>query len=110
LSPRDQGREPLMIAIEQRLNELLLFRRGRQRESRLKPKRSLSWVEAAGILGGMMGERLYLAHRSRKISLKTVLNQMRVDPTRPAFCAFYDETVRKLGPGTGALRSRKERL
>lgn len=108
--PRDQGREALVIAIEQRLAELLLFTKGRTRSPRLKPRHSASWLEAARILGGMMGERLYLAYRSRKISKRVLLSLLRTDPGGVGFAETYETIVRRLGPGTGALRTRKERL
>ncbi len=110
-SPRDQGREALMIAIEQRLSELLLFTSGRRRAPRLRPRRSASWLDAARILGGMMGERLYLAYRSRKISKGALLSLLRLDPSAVRqFNGEYESIVRRLGPGTGAPRTRKERL
>ncbi len=58
----------------------------------------------------MMGERLYLAYRSRKMTLKVLLSLLRRDPTAPGFDGFYDDVVRRLGPGTGSVRSKKERL
>ncbi len=110
LSPRDQGREALLLALEQRLGEIIWMSRGRQRAVRIRPRRKNSRLEAARILGGMMGERLYLAHRSRKITLKVLLSLLRRDPTAPGFEEFYDDVVRRLGPGTGSVRSKKERL
>lgn len=110
LVPQDKGREALLIALEQRLGELLLFHRGRRRRPRLRPRRLTSRLEAARILGGMMGERLYLTYRSRKMSRDTLLDLLRVDPAKPGFDVVYESIVRRLGPGTGAPRTRKERL
>lgn len=109
-SPQDQGRDALIIALEQRFSELLLLRHGRERAARFRPRRSASWLEAARILGGMMGERLYLAYRSRKISKRTLLSLLRKDPSDANFAQTYEAIVRRLGPGTGASRTRRERL
>ncbi len=110
LSSRDQGRESLALALEQRFSELLFFHSGRRRKRSLKPGRSPSQLEAAKILGGMMGERLYLQLRSRKLKLPEVVQWMRKNPMDEDFAQFYEQIVIRLGPQTGAARTRKERL
>ncbi len=49
LSPRDQGREALLLALEQRLGEIIWMSRGRQRAVRSRPRRKNSRLEAARI-------------------------------------------------------------
>jgi hypothetical protein len=110
LSSQDQGREALSLALEQRFNELLFFHSGRRRVRKLKRGHTTSQLEAAKILGGMMGERLYLAVREGKLKLPEVVEMMRKNPEDADFAQFYEQVVMRLGPRTGATRTRKERL
>jgi hypothetical protein len=63
----------------------------------------------------MMGERLYLAHRSRKLSLKDIHLLMKLDVTDREFGRRYEEILRKLegrnfGKDVPSIKTRKERL
>lgn len=116
--PGDQGREALKLALDRSLSEALMLRQGRRRASKFKPRRKSSYFEASRILGGMMGERLYLAYRARKISNKDIAGFMRfqVDEsslrsTGRKFEHHYFEILKRLGDESVALSlSRRERL
>ena len=69
----------LKLVLDQRMSELIFLQEGRRRPLKFKPRRRSSYLEAARILGGMLGERLYLAMRSRKLSLSELLSLLRLD-------------------------------
>jgi hypothetical protein len=121
VGPTDQGAEALKLALDQRMSELIFLHQRRRRPSQVKARRRSSYFEAARILGGMMGERLYLAHRSRKIPMRTLLQWMRRDASARDFETDYEEIVQaiatRLGPEhdegrekSSAIKTRKERL
>lgn len=119
VGPEEQGREAMKLALEQRLREMILLRQGRRRKLQIRPRRRASYAEAARILGSMMGERLYLAHRSRRIKNKELIQLLKMDVCGRDFARRYEGVLRKLDatPGRKSLldehegiKSKKERL
>lgn len=117
--PEEQGREAMKLALEQRLREMILLRQGRRRKLQIRPRRRASYVEAARILGSMMGERLYLAHRSRRIKNKELIQLLKLDVCGRDFARRYEGILRKLDPSPGrrslldeqaGIKTKKERL
>ena len=117
-SPSDHGREAMRLALDQAMSELVLLKGGRRRPPRAKARRKASYFEAARILGGMLGEKLYLAHRSRRLSKREILQLLEKDVAAPGFRRDYEEILRALSRGLGSraeqlageAKSRRERL
>jgi hypothetical protein len=97
----DEGREALRLALDQRMSELVYFHQGRKRKSLVKPKKSISYLEAALILGRMMGERLYAAYHARKISRGEIVRLFKIDVLSRDFRREYDEIVNNLARAVG---------
>lgn len=74
-SPLDRGKEALQLALNQKMLELLHLSGGRKGRELPKPRKKKAYQEAARILGGMLGEKLYHAYR-RKLLSKTTLNSL----------------------------------
>jgi hypothetical protein len=114
-TPEVGAREAMKIALDWRMSELVFLHQSRRRGIHVRPRRKSSWHEAARILGGMMGERLYLAHRSRKLDLKDIHKLMKLDVTDRDFARHYEDIVRMIegrAPqgGVASIKTRKERL
>lgn len=119
IQPTDEGRDALRIALDQRMSELVYFHQGRKRKSLVKPVKSASYLEAALILGRMMGERLYVAFLAQKISKREIVRLFKTDVLARDFGREYDVIVYRLArvvgteiaPG-GVLpsRTRRERI
>lgn len=119
IQPTDEGRDALRLALDQRMSELVYFHQGRKRKSLVKPAKSASYLEAALILGRMMGERLYVAFLAKKISKREIVRLFKTDVLARDFSREYDEVVYRLArvvgteiaPG-GVLpsRTRRERI
>lgn len=90
---RRENPEALRLALDVRLSEIVRLQTGRVRALQNRPRRKSSYVEASRILGGMLGERLYVAYRSRKLKRETLISWLRHDPGRRAFHELYDEIV-----------------
>ena len=96
LQGRGQSVEALKLALDFRLSEMARLQSGRTRKLQFQPRQKASSVEASRILGGMLGERLYLAYRSRKLKTQELVNWLKVDPSAKIFPKVYDEIVRTL--------------
>jgi hypothetical protein len=105
----NQDNEPMRLSLDKSLSELVYLSGGRRRALRFRPRRRSSYFEASRILGGMMGERLYLAYRSRKLELDDILELVQQDVTSRGFTKLYLEILRRLSTLT-IVKSRKERL
>lgn len=94
--PRDLGRGALLLALDQRLSEVLLARTGRLRRARYRPKRSTAYLDAARIVGSMMGERLFQKVRSGTISFKVLMSYLRMGVDDPGFSKFFWKLIREI--------------
>jgi hypothetical protein len=119
IQPTDEGRDALRLALDQRMAELVYFHQGRRRKRLIKPLRSASYLEAALILGRMMGERLYGAYRARKILRREIAALFKTDVLGRDFGRQYDEITLKLARAVGTeiapsglmpVKGRRERL
>jgi hypothetical protein len=116
-NPSDQGREAMKLALDQSMSELIVLQQGRRRKLHFKPRRRSSYLEAARILGGMLGERLYLVYRSRRIDRRRIMKLLRCDVLSSGFQEEYENILRVVSgaiakdPGTELkVKSRRERL
>lgn len=85
-------KEVLRLAIAQRQLEL----HPRQKQIRMKPRWKESYLEAARIVGAMLGENLYQAVAEKKLRLKTVGEWLKVNPLHSEFQVSYYRWVREL--------------
>jgi len=87
-----RGREALRLALAQRLAEL----QSRRQRVRFKPQSKGSYLEAARIVGHMMGDRLYHAVAAKKLPTDTLVAWMQVDPLGEGFAETYLHWVRQV--------------
>lgn len=119
IQPTDEGRDALRLALDQRMAELVYFHQGRRRKISVKPAKNASYLEAALILGRMMGERLYGAYRARKILRRDVALLYKTDVLGRDFSRVYDAITLRLAKAVGTeiapsgllpVKARRERL
>ncbi len=97
MSDQSQNVEALKLALDIRLSEILRLQgRRKTRTLKTRPRQKSSYLEASRILGGMLGERLYLAYRSRKLKRELLLKWLRKNPASKAFAVFYDVIIREV--------------
>ena len=97
---RERNVEALRLALDLRLSEIVRATTGRERKPSFHPRRKSSYVEASRILGGMLGERLYLSYRSRKLKREQLVSWMKKDPAAKDFGQFYDVIVQQIAAAT----------
>ncbi len=119
IQPTDEGRDALRLALDQRMAELVYFHQGRRRKRSVKPAKNASYLEAALILGRMMGERLYGAYRARKILRRDIALLYKTDVLGRDFGRTYDAITLQLAKAVGTeiapsglmpVKARRERL
>lgn len=94
--PKDQGRAALLLALDHRLSEVVWVQTGRLRRPRFKPRQTDAYLEAARIIGSMLGERLFQKVRSRTISLPRLMSCLRIKVEDKDFAKFYWQLIREL--------------
>jgi len=94
--PREQGRGALLLALDHRLSEVLLAKTGRLRRAQYKPKNNMAYLDAARIVGSMMGERLFQKVRSRTISLKLLQSYLKMSVDDAGFQKFFWKLIREI--------------
>ncbi|MGE0526092.1 MAG: ChaN family lipoprotein [Bdellovibrionales bacterium] len=94
--PRDCGRKSLLLALDHRLSEVVWVQTGRLRRLRYKPREMEPYLEAARIVGGMLGERLFQKLRSGTIALPQLMSYLRINVESREFPDFYWNLIREL--------------
>ncbi len=103
--PLDGGRKALLLALDHRLSEVLWSQTGRIRKLKYRPREVGAYLDAARILGEMLGERLFQKVKSRTISLRELMAYLKVsvDSTSASdmnknlgFAKFYWKLVREI--------------
>lgn len=89
--PRDLGQEALQLALHQKMKELLRLTGERARWTPYRPRKSASYREAARLLGGLLGEKLYTGLRKRMLSLPTLISLLKKPVDGPELGHFYFE-------------------
>jgi hypothetical protein len=96
MHPNDRGREPLLLALDQRLSEIIYVHSGRVRKKRFHPRLKASYFQAARILGQMMGEKMFVAYRSGRLPLTGVKDYFSYPVENNGFADFYSLVVKRL--------------
>lgn len=92
-SAHDSGEEALKVALHQKMKELL-FLTGQGRQLNVsRPRRISAAREAARLLGGLLGEKLFNGYRKKLISTAAVTRLFRIPVDDPGFPAFYFELL-----------------
>lgn len=108
--PDDQGKEALQLALQQKMRELLLISGVQRGMPLLKPRRSSSYQEAARLLGGMLGEKLFLAYRKKVFSKKTIVSLLSRSIEISDFSIFYGEALELIEGLPEPFLSKTEKL
>jgi hypothetical protein len=92
----DDGRKALLKALDHRLSEVVWVQTGRLRRPRYSPRDLSAYLEAARIVGSMLGERLFQKVRSRTISFAQLMSYLKVNTEGKDFAEFYWELIREI--------------
>lgn len=92
-SPTDLGEEALKLALHQRMSEVLFLTGQNAKLNPARPRRTSSYREAARLLGGLLGEKLYTGFRKKVIGAPALLRLFSRPVDDPGFAAFYFELL-----------------
>lgn len=70
-------KQAFQLALDQRLSELSWIRNKRKRRWTKRPRSWQIYIEAARVLGSMLGERLFLAYRKNRLAPKLVIKWLK---------------------------------
>lgn len=96
LSPKDRGREAMALALEQRMSDVVWVREGRRRKRFKRSRNSIVIIEAARILGSILGEALFTKVRAGEIKPKELIDWMQFPLEDSDFIEFYLRLLKRL--------------
>jgi uncharacterized iron-regulated protein len=91
--PKDQGREALLLALDQRLCEILSFQGHVSFSRKFNPKRNDVYFETGRILGHMLGDKIFMAYRVGRMKRKDLLHILKFDISSAEFPDEYARVV-----------------
>ncbi len=108
--PVELGKEALQLALAQKMHEMMTITRSASSRSLAKTYKKWSYVLAAHLLGGMMGERLYNGYRNKMLSSQSLVSLLSKSLENKNFKMAYFEIVEVVESLPAAFRSKKEKL
>ncbi len=109
-SIQENEKETLKLALAQKMHELLILTQRKSERFNFVPKRKTSYLRAAQILGGIMGERLFVGYRTKTLSLKTLVSLLRKDWSHESFDQIYYEIAEIVESLPPSFKSKSDRL
>lgn len=88
-------REPLLLALDQRMVDMLKIVSNTERPLKVSPENPVTYVEAARLLGSILGERIYRSYKGSRLTLSELQEILSFDITGEGFEEFYLEQVRR---------------
>ncbi|MEK2645598.1 ChaN family lipoprotein [Bdellovibrio sp. BCCA] len=108
--PSDLGKEALQLALAQKMHELMVITGVPQHRLQASPRKKWSYVLAANLLGGMLGERLYGGYRKKMISPATIINFLKKPVDGSGFNVAYYDLLEVIESLPAPFHSKREKL
>lgn len=93
---KDKAREPLLLALDQKMSEILLTYTEKNRQQLYKPRNKSSYLHAAKFLGEMLGERYFALYQKKALGVSEIHLLLSQDLADKSFDAFYFEHLKLL--------------
>ncbi|MCB0361673.1 MAG: ChaN family lipoprotein, partial [Bdellovibrionales bacterium] len=94
--PCGRGRATLLVVLDQRMSEIIQIHSERKRPRRYRPPAHFHYIEAARILGSMMGERFFTGYKRGRFSKAQVLKLISQDVFASDFGSSYFQLVKQM--------------
>ncbi len=104
------GKEALQLAISQKMHELMMITGVAQSRPQNKPLKKGSYLIAAQLLGGMLGERLFGGYRKKLVSSVTLLSFLKKPVDQEGFNIVYYDMLEVIESLPTPFHSKKEKL
>jgi len=109
-SPQDSGKEALRLALAQKMHELSVLNHRQSHRFSFVPRKKSSYLTAATLLGGMMGERIYVGYRQKILGLRTLQSFLKKDWTGKSFAHSYAEILEVIESLPVSFKSKADKL
>ena len=103
-------REPLQVALSHKIYELAAASGRRMSGKKLKVRRKRSYIIAAELLGGLMGEKIFEAYRRNKLSAAKIRELLATPMTSGSFLPEYFKFVQFLEGIPISFQSKEEKI
>ncbi|UOF01929.1 ChaN family lipoprotein [Bdellovibrio reynosensis] len=108
--PSDLGKEALQLALSQKMHELMVITGVPQHRLQARPRKNLSYLVAANLLGAMLGERLYGGYRKKLISAATIQSFLKRAVDKESFNLAYYDILEVIESLPAPFHSKREKL
>ncbi|MGE4129989.1 MAG: ChaN family lipoprotein [Bdellovibrionales bacterium] len=98
-SPKDKGQDALLLALDQRLSDMAWSLHGKRRKARVRTRNLGAYLEAARLVGQMVGEKLFQGVRSGRIRRVELMRLLRMPVGQEDFDARYREIIESIDRG-----------
>lgn len=106
----DEGRESMQLALSQKMLELLFLNAGRNQRELLRPRRFSSYLEAARILGGILGEKIFYGYRKKILNQKVLFQIFHKSLESTHFENNYWEILEIIDSVPEPFKSKREKM
>jgi hypothetical protein len=93
---QDRGREPLLLALDHKMSELLFIYAQKDKPITYRPREKSSYLLAANFIGEMLGERYFLLSQSQRIGITDIKDLLSVSLDSKDFDSFYYGELKRL--------------
>ncbi len=108
--PSDLGKEALQLALAQKMHELMVITGVPGHRLQARPRKKWSYVLAASLLGGMMGERLFSGYRKKLIKPSTLVSLLKKPIDSRHFDVVYYDVLEVVESLPAPFHSKREKL
>jgi hypothetical protein len=109
-NPVDQGKEALQLALSQKMQELLYFSGNPRQKEAVRPRKKKAYPEAARILGGILGEKLYYGYRKKMLSRESLRALLQKPVDSEEFANIYWEIIEVIESFPEPFQSKTEKM
>ncbi len=92
--PNKQVKDALVLAIDQKMKELVEIHQGTKGVVKYKPSFKSSYIYAARFLGPILGEKIYLLYGKSTIDVSMINHWMHKNIEDDDFVLFYNEKIK----------------
>lgn len=108
--PDDHGKSAMQLALSQKMLELMHLSGARTGREQVRPRKAKAYQEAARILGGMLGEKMYFGYRQKLISKASLLALLKKPVGNQAFQEIYWEILETIESLPEPFKSKTEKV
>jgi hypothetical protein len=92
----EKGREPLLLALDQKMSELLVIYANEKPNQTFQPVNKSSYIHAARFIGEILGERYFVLYQKQILDKNVIWDLLKEDFHKSDFTSFYYNQLKKL--------------